>query len=317
MCLAAATLLVSNFYDNEPERGLRLGVDGMTTGLRIESALEAAVARTEAAAAPPKLAAAVRHAVFPGGARVRPQLCLAVAEACGGGDPVVVDGAAAAIELLHCASLVHDDLPCFDDAATRRGRPSVHVAFGEPLAVLAGDALIVMAFDTLAHACAGAPDLLAPLLTTLARGVGPPSGIVAGQAWESEPNPCVEAYHRAKTGALFVATVMCGAAAARADPLPWRRLGETLGAAYQVADDLADALSGETQLGKPAGRDIALKRPSQAASLGLKTAYAHMEALVSDAVGSIPPCRGGRRLKDLVRTCATRLAPEQLVRDAA
>ena len=124
----------------------------MATGLRVESALEAAVARSEGQSAPPLLAAAVRHAVFPGGARVRPHLCLAVAEACGDDCPEMADGAAAAIELLHCASLVHDDLPCFDDADTRRGKPSVHALFGAPLAVLAGDALIVMAFDVLARA---------------------------------------------------------------------------------------------------------------------------------------------------------------------
>ena len=101
---------------------------------------------------PPLLAAAMRHAVFPGGARIRPQLCLAVARACGDAHPALADAAAAAIELLHCASLVHDDLPCFDDAATRRGQPSVHAAYGERLAVLAGDALIVLAFQTLAAA---------------------------------------------------------------------------------------------------------------------------------------------------------------------
>ena len=100
---------------------------------------------------PPRLADALRYAVFPGGARIRPRLCLAVAPACGDDDPAASDAAAAAIELLHCASLVHDDLPCFDDADLRRGRPSVHRAFGEPLAVLAGDALIVLAFETLAR----------------------------------------------------------------------------------------------------------------------------------------------------------------------
>ena len=91
---------------------------------------------------------------FPGGARIRPRLCLAVAQACGEDQPAVTDAAAAAIELLHCASLVHDDLPCFDDAPIRRGKPSVHRAFGEQLAVLAGDALIVLAFETLALAAA-------------------------------------------------------------------------------------------------------------------------------------------------------------------
>ena len=104
---------------------------------RIEQALDAALAQHEVPGAPPKLAAAIRHAVFPGGARIRPQLCIAVARACGDDDPALADAAAVALELMHCASLVHDDLPCFDNAATRRGRPSVQAAYGEPLAVLA------------------------------------------------------------------------------------------------------------------------------------------------------------------------------------
>ena len=106
---------------------------------RIEQSLATAIASGEAEGCPPKLAGAIRHAVFPGGARIRPQLCLAVAQACGDDDPMLSDAAATAIELLHCASLVHDDLPCFDDASTRRGRASVHFAFGESLAVLAGE----------------------------------------------------------------------------------------------------------------------------------------------------------------------------------
>jgi geranylgeranyl diphosphate synthase type II len=289
----------------------------MTVALRIESTLEAAVARAEAHNAPPRIAAALRHSVFPGGARVRPHLCLAVAEACGDDAPALADAAAAAIELLHCASLVHDDLPCFDDAATRRGRPSVHAIFGEPLAVLAGDALIVMAFDTVARAAAAAPGRLPSVLTTITRGVGMPSGIVAGQAWESEPYTPVEPYHRAKTGALFVAAVMSGALAAGADPLPWRGLGEKLGAAYQVADDLLDAVSAESDCGKPTGRDAALQRPSLVAQLGLKAAYARLEALVGEAVLAIPPCEGAKSLRDLVQMQATRLAPKQLALSAA
>ena len=103
---------------------------------RIEQSLSAIINQHDVPGAPPRLAAAVRHAVFPGGARIRPQLCLAVAMACGDDDPALADATASALELLHCASLVHDDLPCFDDAAVRRGRPSVQAAFGEPLAVL-------------------------------------------------------------------------------------------------------------------------------------------------------------------------------------
>ena len=133
--------------------------------------LSAALAIAEAPGRPPRLAEAMRYAVFPRGARVRPRLCLAVAMACGEDVPELTDGAAAAIELLHCASLVHDDLPCFDDAATRRGRPALHLAFGEPLAVLAGDALIVLAFQTLGR-FAHAPQRLALLLMTVSRSVG-------------------------------------------------------------------------------------------------------------------------------------------------
>ena len=124
---------------------------------RIERSLHEVVAQADQPGCPPRLAAAMRHAVFPRGARIRPRLCLAVAAACGEDAPAVSEAAAIAIELLHCASLVHDDLPCFDDAETRRGRPSVHRAFGEPLAVLAGDALIVLAFQTLAQGAATAP----------------------------------------------------------------------------------------------------------------------------------------------------------------
>jgi geranylgeranyl diphosphate synthase type II len=229
----------------------------------------------------------------------------------------MADSAAAAIEFLHCASLAHDDLPCFDNAATRRGKPSMHLTFGQPLAVLAGDALIVMAFDVLAAAGASAPDRLAPLLSAITRGVGMPFGIVAGQAWESEPFTPVELYHRSKTGALFVAAVSSGAIAAGADPAPWSELGEKLGEAYQVADDLLDAVSLESECGKPTGRDAALQRPSAVAELGLKGAYARLEALVDEAVCAIPPCDGAKDLRDLVAMQATRLAPMQPARSAA
>ena len=114
---------------------------------RIERALTNNINRGSGAGCPPKLAAAVQHAVFPKGARIRPRLCLAVAAACGEDAPELTDAAAAAIEFLHCASLVHDDLPCFDNADMRRGKPSVHRAFGQPLAVLAGDACLLYTSD--------------------------------------------------------------------------------------------------------------------------------------------------------------------------
>lgn len=171
----------------------------MDAKTRIERALNTALAGAEAPGCPPRLAAALRHAVFPTGALIRPRLCLAVAWACGEDDPTIAESAGAAIELLHCASLVHDDLPCFDDADTRRGRASVHSAFGEPLAVLAGDALIVLAFETLAAMNCSQPRM-ARLIRIVASSVGAPTGIVAGQAWESEPKIDLAEYHRAKTG---------------------------------------------------------------------------------------------------------------------
>ncbi len=222
---------------------------------RIEQTLAAALAQGEHPGCPPKLVAAMRHAVFPRGARIRPRLCLAVSAACGDDVPGVSAAAAAAIELLHCASLVHDDLPCFDDAATRRGQPSVHRLFGEPLAVLAGDALIVLAFQALAMAAAAAPARLGPLMTAVGRSVGVPCGIVAGQAWECEADIDLAQYQREKTGALFAAATVCGAAASGADAEPWRPTGMLLGEAFQVADDILDATASPDALGKPVGQD--------------------------------------------------------------
>lgn len=279
---------------------------------RIEQSLAVAIACGEAHGCPPKLAGAIRHAVFPGGARIRPQLCLAVAQACGDDDPELSEAAATAIELLHCASLVHDDLPCFDDAPTRRGRASVHFAYGESLAVLAGDALIVRAFETLAVASARSPHRLAPLLATIARGVGMPFGIVAGQAWECEPRVLLADYQRAKTGALFAAASCAGAIAAGADAQPWRALGDWLGQAFQVADDIRDVAADPTVLGKPTGQDAALCRPSSARELGLEGAIAHFDALMLRAVEAVPPCRGEAQLRALVRTEAQRLIPKSM-----
>lgn len=287
----------------------------MDTGQRIERALERAVGACDAAEAPPLLRAAIRHAVFPGGARVRPRLTLAVAAAIGETSARLADGAAAAIELIHCASLVHDDLPCFDNAPTRRGRPSVQAAFGAPLALLAGDALIVMAFETLGRAAARQPSRLGPLLAILAAGAGAPRGIVAGQAWESEPHPDGEVYRKAKTGALFVAATMSGALAGGADPAPWRALGEHLGAAYQVADDLLDVAA--TEADKPLGQDAALGRPNAVSDLGIAGACARLERLIADALAAIPPCRGAEALRELVRLQAVRLAPKRLLQKSA
>jgi geranylgeranyl diphosphate synthase, type II len=284
----------------------------MPISARIEQALETAL--TEAArGAPPRLAAALRHAVFPGGARVRPKLCLAVAIACGDDRPTVSDAAATALELMHCASLVHDDLPCFDDAALRRGRPSVHAAHGERLAVLAGDALIVLAFDLLARRTAAvAAERLAPLLASLAQRVGLPAGIVAGQAWECEDWAALPDYHRSKTGSLFAAATEMGALAAGAAPAGWRLFGEALGEAYQIADDIRDVAGTIGWLGKPVGNDAKLGRPNAVNEWGLQGALNHFEELLQRASDSVPEGRGALPLRQLLRAEAERMLPASL-----
>lgn len=289
----------------------------MTVDARIEATLETAIAAAGAGACPPQLAAALKYALFPGGARIRPQLCLAVAEACGEDDEDTTNAAAAAIEFLHCASLVHDDLPCFDNAATRRGKPSLHRAFGERLAVLAGDALIVLAFETLARIAARRPQRLGVLTGIVAASVGAPDGIAAGQAWECETQVDLEHYHRAKTGALFAAATGAGAAATGADPAAWRMLGDRLGLAYQVADDIRDVAAHPDEIGKPTGQDALLNRPSIAREMGLQAAVRHLEALVAEAVDSIPACPGRDGLQSLMLVRARSFLPSRLWQIAA
>ncbi len=277
--------------------------------------IEAAVARAiqmgqgHPGEAPGRLASALDYGVTPGGARIRPTILIAVAQACGDDRPGLTDAAAAALEVIHCASLIHDDLPCFDDADIRRGKPSVHKAYGEPLAVLAGDSLIVLGFEVLARAAGDAPDRALRLITTLAQRTGMPMGICAGQGWESENHVNLQAYHRAKTGALFIAATQMGAIAAGQDGEPWEELGARIGAAFQVADDLKDALESAETMGKPCGQDAAHNRPSAVADMGVAGAARHLQDILAGAIASIPACPGEAMLAGLVRATARRIMP--------
>ena len=284
---------------------------------RIETCLEEAIGMATARPCPPLLAKAVQYAVFPGGARVRPQLCVSVANACGGDQEPIADGAAAAIELLHCASLVHDDLPCFDDADFRRGKKSVHSLYGEPLAVLVGDALIVEAFNIVTRKCETAPERLGLLVQSLVEAVGMPGGIVCGQAWESEPKIDVSRYHRAKTGSLFVGAVKAGAIAAGANPQPWCLLGQLIGEAYQLADDLMDAAGSIAESGKPVAQDVAHARPNAVHRHGVEKTMKMLLGTVERAADSIPDCEGSEELRELIVGQAKRLVPNSLAASAA
>ena len=283
---------------------------------RIEQALTAALSPLNRKDAPPKLSAAIPYAVFPGGARIRPTILLAVASACGDDRPEISTAAAVALEMIHCASLVHDDLPAFDDADLRRGKPTLHRAFSEPLAVLAGDSLIVLAFEVLAKAGTHAPDRALGLTGALARHTGAPFGICAGQGWESETKVDLLAYHRAKTAALFVAATQMGAVSAGQDAEPWGELGDRIGAAFQVADDLKDALLTPDQTGKPAGQDAVHLRPNAVQAMGVEGAMAHMKDILGGAIASIPSCPGEAMLANLVTAYARKMTvlPEAATR---
>ena len=272
----------------------------MDVDSRINAALKNALHTSRGPACPPGLADAMDYAVFPGGHRIRPRLCFAVAMAHEEPDPAVLDAALCSIELLHCASLVHDDMPCFDNADMRRGKPAVHIEYGESLALLCGDALIVHAFQTLAGVATVAPRRVANLLGIISQGVGAPNGIVAGQGWECRD------YQRGKTGVLFAAATMAGAAAAGGPHEAWYALGEAMGEAYQVADDLLDRFGTAEIIGKPTGRDAHLDRSNAVSEMGVDGASRRLRQIIDEMLETIPDCAGRDGLSMLIRDEATR-----------
>jgi geranylgeranyl diphosphate synthase type II len=276
----------------------------------VERAIYAALDRYTGPGTPPRLRAALEHALFPGGARLRPHLVRAIAAAHGISHGAAVDAAATSLELLHCASLVHDDLPCFDDAEVRRGKPTVHVAFGEATAVLVGDALIVMAFQVLAESGIEARTT-AELVRIVGIAAGSVRGIVAGQAWECEPRVGLARYHQFKTGALFEAAARAGAVLARAPEDAWSRFGAAIGEAYQVADDLHDAL-GSQGMGKPAGQDTMHGRPNAVHALGIHGAVDRLHGLLERALGFLPSDVDRRPLDAWLASVGGRLVPDGL-----
>jgi len=243
----------------------------------VDAALDAAIPGGDV---PPRaLHRAMRHLLFPGGKRLRPVLAMAAAEAVGAPADAALP-MAAAVELIHTYSLIHDDLPCMDDDATRRGRPTVHVAFGESTAVLAGDALQAAAFESLA---AAGPDHDAPrrlgAVADLALAAGA-ANLVGGQvddlAFATDDAEAVESVHARKSAALIVAAVVGGARLAGADAdrlVRLRRFGERVGLAFQIADDLLDADADEPC--------------SMVRAIGAEPARDRAEALLAEALAEI------------------------------
>jgi farnesyl diphosphate synthase len=255
--------------------------------------LEAALSRFVDAHSPAGLGQAMRYAVLDGGKRLRPLLVLAAAEAVGAGQSEAAWRAACAVELIHAYSLVHDDMPCMDNDVLRRGKPTVHVQYGQAQALLAGDALQSLAFELLTPEDGSvAPAIQARCVALLARASGY-WGMAGGQAIDlgsvgqrlSEEQ--LRQMHRLKTGALLLCSVQLGAACAPAVPAATEqalvRFGEALGLAFQVVDDILDVTADSATLGKTAGKDAANDKPTYVALMGLQAAQRHADELAQQA----------------------------------
>lgn len=248
---------------------------------------------------------AMRYATLGGGKRVRPLLAYAAGEVAAA-DIAIVDAAAAAVEIIHGYSLVHDDLPCMDDDTLRRGQPTCHVAFGEAMALLAGDALQALAFEVLARG--GLPDP-GPACAELAVAAGS-LGMAGGQAIDLEAVGSsldlerLTTMHRMKTGAMIRVAVVLGAACGRPLPSAHASALETYsaaaGLAFQVVDDVLDVEGSAATLGKSAGKDAEHGKPTFVSLLGLDGAKAKAEALRLEAHAALVPFgAAGRRLAEL------------------
>ncbi len=281
---------------------------------RAEHALDQCLPRTSQA--PTVLHQAMRYAVLGGGKRLRPLLVYATADALGSDGPEL-DALACAVELIHAYSLVHDDLPAMDNDALRRGQPTCHVAFGEAMAILAGDALQARAFELLASDAAAAtrPAILVQMLSVLGQACGA-GGMAGGQALDLGAVGCgltlpeLERMHACKTGALIRASVRLGALAGDADADTQNALdiyASALGLAFQVRDDILDVEGEASVLGKTAGKDAAADKPTFPSVIGMPAARERVAELTASALEAIAPIgERGALLRELAEYSANR-----------
>jgi farnesyl diphosphate synthase len=259
---------------------------------REQQAVEAALSDWVPADTPAGLGEAMRYGVLDGGKRLRPLLVLAACEATRGSAAAAMR-AAVAVELIHAYSLVHDDMPCMDNDVLRRGKPTVHVQYGQAQAMLAGDAMQALAFEVLtpdddAHV---APALQARLCALLARSAGH-AGMAGGQAIDlasigvALDESSLRDMHRRKTGALLQASVLMGAACGDTGDRAWKALadyGAAIGLAFQVVDDILDVTQCSETLGKTAGKDEHHDKPTYVSLMGLDAARRHSFELRDEA----------------------------------
>lgn len=258
---------------------------------RVEAALSAWVV----ADAPAGLGEAMRYAVLDGGKRLRPLLVLAASEAVDGNTHAALR-ASCAVELIHAYSLVHDDMPCMDNDVLRRGKPTVHVKFGQARALLAGDALQAMAFELLVPDDERIPAAVQARLCRLLALAAGHEGMAGGQAIDlasvgvALTEEQLRHMHRLKTGALLQGSVMMGAACGRASTQAesaLSRYGAALGLAFQVVDDILDVTADSATLGKTAGKDAQQDKPTYVSVMGLERSRAHARDLLAQALEAL------------------------------
>jgi len=299
-------------------KAVRPQADGLSVYLESRRKLvEKALARSVPAAAvrPSTIHRAMRHSLLAGGKRLRPILMLAAAEACGVTDLKDILPAACAVELIHTYSLVHDDLPCMDDDDLRRGIPACHKAYGEGIAVLAGDALLTRAFGLLSAVTPAKRYPLASLLAETAEVAGSLQ-LIAGQVADLEAEgrtlsvSDVRYIHERKTGAMIVLSLRLGAMLADAAPRDLKALtgfGKALGLAFQILDDILDVTSTSEQLGKSAGKDLKASKATYPAVLGLAGARVEAGKKTCSALRMLAPLGSrGDRLRQIAESLLTR-----------
>jgi geranylgeranyl pyrophosphate synthase len=241
---------------------------------------------------------AVRWSLFAGGKRLRPSLLLATAQAFGVSDDARLLSTACALEMIHTYSLIHDDLPSMDDDDLRRGRPTCHVRFGEATAILAGDVLQTLAFQSIAEAESLKPEVRLRLIAEIARAAGTPDGMVAGQAYDLEAESRevsaseLERIHRHKTGALIIAAARCGALIAGARPTELEavsRYAAAVGLLFQITDDLLDVTASAQDLGKTPGKDARSSKATYPALYGLEETRQMARDVHAEACAALEP----------------------------
>jgi geranylgeranyl diphosphate synthase type II len=256
---------------------------------------------------PSSIHEAMRYCMFAGGKRLRPVLCIAAAEACGGSRERAFP-AACSVELMHTYSLVHDDLPCMDDDDLRRGRPTCHKVYGEGMAVLCGDALLTEAFVVLTQAQAGGRFTVGDMVAELAL-TGGSRKLIGGQVLDLEGEGKslsleeLVRIHEAKTAALLTTSVRLGAMAADAEAEQIEALtkfGHALGLAFQVIDDILDVTQTTENLGKTAGKDVAVDKATYPSVIGLDESRKEAERLTAEALGALAVFgERGARLREI------------------